>query len=161
MAIVPLSPFARHGGRKVKARLEVFGVPGVVHISEMVSLALHSMVFIANSNKDIVNVKEISAATGCSEAHLVKALQRLVRAGFLYSIRGPKGGFSLALPPARITLLEIYQVFEGPLNMDGCPTNRQNCSFQHCIFGGILEKLNGEFAEYLGRKKISDFCIKG
>jgi len=132
-------------------------VPGVVHITEMVSLALHSMVIIADSKKDIVNVKEISAATGCSEAHLVKVLQRLVRAGFLYSIRGPKGGFGLSKAPDEVTLLDIYQVIEGPLNLVGCPTNHRTCSFKSCIFGGVPEKLNRDFIEYLSSKKISDF----
>jgi Rrf2 family protein len=133
-------------------------VPGVVHISEMVSLALHSMAFIADSEKDIVNAKEISAATGCSEAHLVKALQRLVQAGFLYSVRGPKGGFGLTKEPEEVTLLDIYQVFEGQLEMAGCPTHHQACPFKSCIFGGIPEKLNQEFIKYLSQKKISDFC---
>ena len=133
-------------------------MPGVVHISEMVSLALHSMVFIADSDKDIVNVKEISAATGCSEAHLVKVLQRLVQAGFLYSIRGPKGGFGLNKQPEDITLLDIYQVFDSSLGVAGCPTNHRTCPFKFCIFGGVPEKLSQEFIDYLRQKKIIDFC---
>ncbi|MEL7563561.1 MAG: Rrf2 family transcriptional regulator [Dehalobacterium sp.] len=136
-------------------------MPGVVHISEMVSLALHSMAIIADSKKEVVNVKEISAATACSEAHLVKVLQRLVRAGFLYSIRGPKGGFGLSKPADQITLLDIYQVIEGPLKLAGCPTNHQTCFFKSCIFGGVLEKLNQDFIEYLSSKKVSDFSCSG
>ncbi|WP_148135321.1 RrF2 family transcriptional regulator [Candidatus Formimonas warabiya] len=132
-------------------------MPGVVHISEMLSLALHSVVLIAASTKEIVNVKEISAATGCSEAHLVKVLQRLVRAGFLYSIRGPKGGFGMAKSPEEISLLDVYQVIEGPVKLDGCPTNRQACCFKACIFRGLPEKLNQEFIGYLETKKISEF----
>ncbi len=132
-------------------------MPGVVHISEMVSLALHSIVLIASGGKEIVNVKEISGAIGCSEAHLVKVLQRLVRAGFLYSIRGPKGGFGMAKAPEEISLLDIYQVIEGPMRIDGCPTNHHICCFKSCIFGGLPEKLNREFIDYLTSKKISDF----
>ncbi|HHT64316.1 MAG: RrF2 family transcriptional regulator [Bacillota bacterium] len=135
-------------------------MPGIVHISETISLALHSMVFIADSGKDIVNVKEISAAMGCSEAHLVKVLQRLVRAGFLYSMRGPKGGFGLTKKPESITLLDIYQVFEGSPALTGCPTHHQSCPFKSCVFGGLPGKLNQEFMAYLSQKKISEFCCK-
>jgi len=116
------------------------------------------MAFMANSKNEIVNVKEISAATGGSEAHLVKVLQRLVQAGFLHSVRGPKGGFGLTKRPEEVTLLDIYQVFEGSPGMEGCPTHHQVCPFKSCIFGGVPEKLNREFIEYLGQKKISDFC---
>lgn len=135
-------------------------MPGVVHITEMISIALHSMAYIANNEQDILNVKEISAATGCSEAHLVKVLQRLVRAGFLYSMRGPKGGFGLAKKPDQVTLLDIYQVIEGKLNIRGCPTNHNKCPFKACIFGGVPEKLNQDFVDYLSKTKISDFSIK-
>lgn len=132
-------------------------MPGVVHISEIVSLALHSMAFIADSKKDIVNVKEIAAVTGCSEAHLVKVLQRLARAEFLYSVRGPKGGFGLLKDPDEISMLDIYEAIEGPLQATGCPTHHQTCPFKSCIFGGVPEKSNQDFIEYLRRKKISDF----
>ncbi len=115
------------------------------------------MVLIAAAHKKIVNVKEISSATGCSEAHLVKVLQRLVRGGFLYSVRGPKGGFGLSKSSEEITLLDIYQAIEGPLRLDGCPTNRQACSFKSCIFEGVPERLNREFIEYLGGRRISNF----
>lgn len=129
---------------------------GVVRISEMVSLALHSMVIIAASLKEIINVKEISAATGCSEAHLVKTLQRLVRAGLVYSIRGPKGGFGLAKSPDEITMLDIFQAIEGPLSDGKCPMNHQICSFHSCILGGMPKRLNQEFADYLAGQKLSD-----
>lgn len=134
-------------------------MPGVVHISEMISLALHSMAYIANNEQDIVNVKEISAATGCSEAHLVKVLQRLVRAGFLYSMRGPRGGFGLAKKPDQVTLLDIYQVIDGTLILGKCPTNHSKCPFKTCIFGGLPEKLDKEFIKYLSSTKLSDFSI--
>lgn len=130
---------------------------GIVHISEMVSLALHSMIYIAKQEKEVVNSREIAEATGCSEAHLVKVLQRLVRAEFLYSQRGPKGGFGLLKPAHEITLLEIFQEIEGPLEMSECPMNHRKCLFKDCIFGGMPQQLNQFAIEYLRSKKVSDF----
>lgn len=132
-------------------------MPGVFHISEMVSLALHGMVYIAGAGREPINVKEICHAVDCSEAHLVKALQRLVKSGLLYSIRGPKGGFGLSKPAGEITLLQIYQALEGPVESTGCPTHRRDCCFEACIFAGVPEQLNREFAQYLQSRKLSDF----
>lgn len=130
----------------------------IVHISEMVSIALHSMVVLAyNKDKGLLNVKEIANLTGASEAHLSKVMQRLVKANYIQSVRGPKGGFSLIKPPESITLLEIYEVIDGPIVIAECPTNCKNCSFKTCIFGGIPQKINDIFREYLLHKKISDF----
>lgn len=50
--------------------------------------------------------------------YLLKIMQQLVRAGVLRSKRGPRGGFSLAKSPNKITMLEILEAVEGPLTSD-------------------------------------------
>ena len=47
--------------------------------------------------------------------YLLKILQQLVRANVLRSKRGPRGGFSLAKPVARITMLDRIEAVEGPI----------------------------------------------
>jgi Rrf2 family protein len=48
--------------------------------------------------------------------YLLKILQQLVRANVLRSKRGPRGGFSLAKPPNKITMLQIIEAVEGPVS---------------------------------------------
>ncbi len=48
--------------------------------------------------------------------YLLKIMQQLVRANVLRSKRGPRGGFSLARSPKKITMLEIIEAVEGPLS---------------------------------------------
>ena len=83
---------------------------GIFHLSEMLSLALHSMVYIATSDDEYVNVKRIAASTGASEAHLSKVLQRLAKGRLIHSIRGPRGGFALALPAEEMQR-ELQQLY--------------------------------------------------
>ncbi|RQD68810.1 MAG: Rrf2 family transcriptional regulator [Tindallia sp. MSAO_Bac2] len=130
---------------------------GVFHLSEMLSLALHSMVYIATADDDYVNVKQIAASTGASEAHLSKVLQRLAKGRLIHSVRGPRGGFALALPPEEISFLDIYEIIEGPIYIEGCPNHRKTCPFSSCIFKGIPEKMNSQFLEYLQENRLSDF----
>ena len=47
--------------------------------------------------------------------YLLKIMQQLVRANILRSKRGPRGGFSLAKPPKKITMLEIVEAVDGPM----------------------------------------------
>lgn len=132
----------------------------IFHISEMVSLAFHSIVIIAAQNEDLVNVKKIAKKIGASEAHLAKVLQQLVKGEYISSVRGPKGGFTLKKSPEDITLMEIYRLFEGPISIEECPMNCQICAFESCILGEVPKKLNQEFIEYLSSKKVSDFLDK-
>jgi len=130
---------------------------GAFHLSEMLSLALHSMVYIATSDMEYVNVKQIAQATGASEAHLSKVLQRLVKGRILRSVRGPKGGFMLEKTPEEINFLQIYEMIEGPVDNEGCPNHRRECPFAYCIFRGVPEKLNDQFIDYLTSTRLSEF----
>ena len=130
----------------------------VFHTSEAASLAMHSMILLAGAALDRgLNVREIAAQTGASEAHLAKVLQRLAKAGLLRSSRGPAGGFSLALPAEAITLLTILEAIEGPTQPSGCLLRRQDCLFSKCLFNGLLEKLSAEFTDYLAGITLAEF----
>ena len=48
--------------------------------------------------------------------YLLKIMQQLVRIGVLRSKRGPRGGFSLAKPANKITMLEIIEAVDGPVS---------------------------------------------
>jgi Rrf2 family protein len=56
----------------------------------------------------------IARARGISERFLVKALTPLVRAGLLLSLKGPSGGYRLARPATKISLLEVVEAVDGP-----------------------------------------------
>jgi Rrf2 family protein len=47
--------------------------------------------------------------------YLLKILQQLVKANILRSKRGPRGGFTLARPAAKITMLQILETVDGPM----------------------------------------------
>src|SRR5512136_1014817 len=62
--------------------------------------------------------RDIAESCGIPPGHLLKILQQLVRAQVLSSERGPAGGFVLRKPPHEISLLEIVEAIEGPINGD-------------------------------------------
>lgn len=130
----------------------------VFYISEMVSLALHSILIIAAVKEgQLVNTKKIASLLGASEAHLAKVLQQLVKTGYIRSERGPRGGFALLKNANEITLLDIYEAIEGPIKIDRCPMNSKKCAFKTCILGGIPEQLNQKFEKYMAEQKLGDF----
>jgi Rrf2 family protein len=131
----------------------------VVHISEAASLAVHSMVLIAGS-PEMLNVNQISAVTHSSRNHLAKVMQILVKNGYLDSVRGPRGGFTLKGDPGKINLLQIYELIEGSLEEHHCGIETQKCPFDACVFGGLADKFSIEFIEYLRTKTLTDLISK-
>ncbi len=127
-----------------------------LRISEAASLGLHTMALLAAYPTQTLSTKDIATTLRVSEAHLAKILQRLGRAGLVSSQRGPKGGFSLALPGDQITLLDVYQAVEGALEPPGCLLGTPACN-GNCILGGLLHKMGQEVRDYFSRNKLSDF----
>lgn len=67
-----------------------------------------------------LHVREISAAQHIPERFLEQILLLLKRAGYLKSRKGRQGGYTLARPPAEITVAEVIRVMDGPLAPIDC-----------------------------------------
>lgn len=122
---------------------------GLWRVSDAASLALHAMAFVAAEPERRATTHEIAAAFGVSEHHLAKVNQRLVRAGLLEAARGPHGGVCLARPPQEITLMQVYQVIEGPAETEPCVLGHPTCGRTACIFGDLVGSVNHQVRQYL------------
>ncbi|NLJ50380.1 MAG: Rrf2 family transcriptional regulator [Candidatus Atribacteria bacterium] len=129
---------------------------GIVNLSEASILALHSMVLLAQNESEPLTIKQMAEKTASSEAHLSKVMQRLAKIKLVDSIRGPNGGFHLKHPIELITLLDIYQAIEGPLEEESCFSKSGKCPFKKCLFGGLINKMRQEFQQYLASKTLKD-----
>jgi Rrf2 family protein len=83
------------------------------HASSYAVQALVSLV--AQEGGGVLTSHHAAEAHGLPELFLTKVLRSLVGAGILYSRKGPHGGYGLARPAARITLLEVVEAVDGPL----------------------------------------------
>lgn len=127
----------------------------IVAYSEAASIGIHSMVLISRSG-EMMNVMKIAEATGSSRHHVAKILQRLVKEGFLNSMRGPSGGFTLNVVPAEITLLQIYEAIEGKIIIPNCPSEHPVCPFGKCIMGNVVSEMTQLFIDYLTKNTVAD-----
>lgn len=93
---------------------------------------------------------------GVSEAHLSKVLQRLTRAGLLTSTRGPKGGFALCRDPESVSLLEVFEAIEGPVEPAACLFGIPLCDGASCVLGKVIVDVNNTLFEYLAEKTLAD-----
>ena len=54
-------------------------------------------------------------ARGIPKLFLLKCLLRATSAGLLRSVKGPNGGYRLAKPAEKISMLEILEAVDGPI----------------------------------------------
>ena len=130
----------------------------VLKISDAASLALHSMVILAESPNVLVTAKKAARDLLVSEAHLSKVMQRLVKSGLVDSVRGPGGGFKLAKPANKITLLDVYETIDGPLDEDNCLLHLKVCERNVCIMGNEIAEVNAKIKKYLADTNLEVLC---
>jgi len=73
-------------------------------------------------------LKDIAKRQQISGRYLEHVIVSLKVAGLVKSMRGARGGFSLAKPPFQIRLSEIIQIMEGSIAMVECVDDPKVCS---------------------------------
>jgi len=72
-------------------------------------------------------LRDIADHQQLSPKYLEQVLAALQTADLVRAVRGPKGGYTLSRPPARINLRDIYEVLEGSEGFVRCTTDPKVC----------------------------------
>ena len=78
-------------------------------------------------NKGPLHLNTIALRQGISVKYLEQIIIPLKKAKYIQSVRGPKGGHSLAKPPAEITIGEIVALLEDGASLAECSDNPMVC----------------------------------
>jgi Rrf2 family protein len=87
----------------------------------------------ARPDAERTTVREIAAAMDIPAGFLPRVMADLARAGLVTSIIGRSGGYALARPAARISLLEVVEAVEGDSRRTRCVLRGGPCGRDgHC-----------------------------
>ncbi|WDC83761.1 Rrf2 family transcriptional regulator [Caloramator sp. mosi_1] len=81
-----------------------------------------------NYGSEPLSIKTISEKQNISEYYLEQLFGSLRKAGLVKSIRGAQGGYVLSRPPSEITVGDVLDVLEGPIEISECIEDEDNCS---------------------------------
>ena len=88
-----------------------------MRLSRTIAYAVHATVYLAGSEPGVsIPCSEMARAGKMPERFLLQVLRNLVNHGVLRSTRGVEGGYTLARAPSEITLREIVEAFDNPLD---------------------------------------------
>lgn len=128
----------------------------VLKVSQAASLAVHTMALLCVDRTRPLSAKDIAGTLHVSKAHLAKVLQRLAREGLVTSIRGPRGGFTLADSAELAPLMAVWEAIEGRFVDQDCLFETPLCEEGTCIFGELVKRINEDLRRYLTNTRISD-----
>lgn len=98
-------------------------------LSQTAEYALRAVLHLAETaDGEPVSVDAIAEALSLPRNYLSKTLHALAKADVLASTRGPGGGFQLAVPAERLSLLEIVAPFDDLHRRRQCLLGRRRCA---------------------------------
>jgi Rrf2 family transcriptional regulator, cysteine metabolism repressor len=105
----------------------------------------------------VVTVDRIVKIEGLPRVFLRRLLQQLARKKVLNSHRGKGGGFSLRRRPETITIGEIIEIFQGPVDITHCVLGAEACPRKsYCKLRARLKSLNEQITEELRKITIAE-----
>lgn len=106
-------------------------------------------------------VRDLSAVTGIPEPTARKVLKLLARAEVVASVRGARGGYRLARPPAEIAIVEVIGAIEGPVAVTECSTDETagSCEYEGaCDVQANWQRINAAIQSALEGISLADMA---
>ena len=76
---------------------------------------------------EVVTAGELVKELRIPRPFLRKILQRLSKKGLIESSKGSGGGFRLSMRISKISIADLVEAFQGPLNMNKCAFKKKTC----------------------------------
>jgi Rrf2 family transcriptional regulator, iron-sulfur cluster assembly transcription factor len=104
---------------------------------------------------------QIAKSVGAPANYLGKMLKQLAAQGVLESQKGFGGGFRLAIPASKITLLGILGPIEKISRWNGCFLGKAKCSGNTpCALHNRWSKIRDEYIQFLDKTTIAELASK-
>jgi Rrf2 family transcriptional regulator, nitric oxide-sensitive transcriptional repressor len=121
---------------------------------------LRTLMYLAANAERLVTIAELAATYGVSEAHLMKVVHRLGRAGEVETVRGRKGGLRLRKPPDEIGLGAVVRRTEADLELVPCFSDPGTCVLGRvCVLERALAEALAAFLAVLDRYTLADLVV--
>jgi FeS assembly SUF system regulator len=102
----------------------------MLRLTKLADYGILILTFFAANPENKYNARSIANALKLPLPVASKVLKLLTLSGLLTSHRGAKGGYTLARAPQEINVASIIRVFEGPMAVTECSSDRHSCELQ-------------------------------
>lgn len=126
--------------------------------SSTAEYALRAAVFLAMHAGKRANSREIAEQTRSPAGYVSKVLQDLAIAGIVDSQRGPNGGFLLARPAERITVLDVVNAVDPIRRIETCPLGIPSHGTALCRLHRKLDDAIAMIEKTLGGSTLAEMC---
>lgn len=102
-----------------------------MQITRQADYATRAILYLARSGKgERITTSQVAKEQKIPSSFLAKIISQLAIAGLLNTARGTHGGITLGRDPENITLLEVVEAIDGPIQLNMCVGRDGVCPFE-------------------------------
>jgi len=114
-----------------------------------------------NHGNGPMRVRDIAKRQGISAKYIEQLIAVLKGAGLVNAVRGVHGGYTLARPPSRVKMLEVFELLEGNLSQLECRNCPGSCTRdKNCVAKEIWAKIRVAVAGVLEAESLADMAAR-
>lgn len=128
-----------------------------MRLTQYSGYGLRALIYVGLKGEELSTIAEIAEAHGISRNHLMKVVQHLAAAGFVYSRRGKNGGIRLARPPESLSIGEVVRALEPNFGVADCMHADHNCVLvSACRLRARLHEASDAFLSVLDEVSLAE-----
>jgi Rrf2 family protein len=133
-----------------------------MQITRQADYAVRAVLHLARNGEQRIATSTIAGEQRIPPSFLAKIISQLSIAGLLHTSRGARGGVTLARDAKDITLLEVVEAIDGPIQLNECVGENGTCSFDDdCPLRPIWCDAQEELVSKLKGTNFADMLAKG
>ncbi len=128
-----------------------------MQITRQADYAVRAIMYLAElAPNEKAATSQIAKEQDIPLSFLAKIIAQLSVAGLLQTMRGARGGVTLARTPKEINLLEVVEAIDGPILLNECVNGGHDCPINSCVMRKIWRDAQEDLVNRLQGTNFGD-----
>ena len=125
-----------------------------LEVTRRSDLALRALLALTES-RDRTKAADLAGKVGTTKGFLTQVMHPLVQHGWVRSDPGPTGGDAADFEPASVSVLDVIEAIEGPVDTGRCVLEDRSCAAAGtCALHRPWSRARGNLIEELGSQSL-------
>ncbi|MGK2947498.1 MAG: RrF2 family transcriptional regulator [Acidimicrobiales bacterium] len=132
-----------------------------LEVTRRSDLAIRALL-VLNERGERTKAADLAEAVGASKGFLTQVMHPLVQRGWVRSDPGPTGGYAAAFEPEVVSVLEVIEASEGPIDTGLCVLEDRPCAEAGtCALHRPWSRARGNLVDELGSQTLASLLVSG
>ena len=129
-----------------------------MQITRQADYAVRAIMYLAQiGSEKKAATSQIAEEQDIPLSFLAKIIAQLSVAGLLQTMRGARGGVALARNPDDISLLEVVEAIDGPIQLNECVNGIHECQIENCPLRNVWRDAQEDLVGRLRKTTFGQF----